>query len=294
MREPLIESDVRGHAQRIARCELAKKSLEARIARAKKHPRRVQRHESVGRFLDELQPLLLDEPGDHPHDRPREGVVAHREPEMLEQGPLARGLALQVLGVKVRRHIGIRRRIPCLGVDAVQDARIAVPASEQHPLEAGAKPGVLRFPGVRRAHRGQVVAVDQPGFQETEPPIELPRFEREHVPRQAETGNNLPGKESLVGEVVNGEDAAGVAEPREAGGVHLEQRRREPRLPVVRVDDVPRRFAGVVLGELERRDRKHAEPFGAVVEVPPTGAVVALAVEEPWHVHHDEPPARGE
>ncbi len=72
----------------------------------------------------------------------------------------------------------------------------------------------------------------------------------------------------------------------------LSKRRRETRLPVVRVDDVPRRLADVVLGELQRRDREHAEPLGVVVEVPSTRAVVAVAVEEPRHVHHHEPPAR--
>ena len=240
------------------------------------------------------QPLLLDEPRDHADDRPRERVVTHRQPEMLEQGPLAGGLARQVA----------RRRSAPAHMDQTPDPTSRCRCRSgcrctgcgertSTPSMPAPNSGVLCFPRVGRTDRRQVVAIDEAGLQEAEPPVELPGFEREHVPGQAETGNDVPGEESLVREVVNREDAAGARGAEENGPAST--------LSSVGASPACQSCAWTMSHDVSPVSCS-ANSSAATASTPnrsalssksrPPRAVIALAVEEPWHVHHDEPAAR--
>ena len=99
-----------------------------------------------------------------------------------------------------------------------------------------------------------------PLFRKLNCPQNSPRLHREHVPRQAEARHGISREQSLVREVVDGEDTPGAGErAASAPGWRRSQHRREPGLPVVRVDDVRTRDPFVVAArDIERGHRRAA------------------------------------
>ncbi len=134
------------------------------------------------------------------------------------------------------------------------------------------------------AHRAERVGEGQASLHEVHLVVELEPALGEHVPGQTEVRHHLLGEEPLVGEVVNREQAARLAE-RGAAESARKRQRREPRLPVVEMHDVR--------GELHRLrsgQRSHGEEgeppvvvavLATRVTVDPRAAVEARVVEEP-------------
>ena len=78
---------------------------------------------------------------------------------LLLQRRLARRLAGQVARVEVRRQVRVGRRVPLVGVDAVQDADQIAAAPREHAVEAAAVGAGLDLARVGRADRRQQRAV---------------------------------------------------------------------------------------------------------------------------------------
>ena len=78
--------------------------------------------EIAGHRGDQVEALLIDHPRHHADHRPRQQFIGDREAERLEQRALGRGLSVEAVGVERRRQERIRRGIPLVVIDAVQDA----------------------------------------------------------------------------------------------------------------------------------------------------------------------------
>ena len=165
-------------------------------------------------------------------------------------------LAGEVGGVVARGQVRVGRRIPDPPVGAVQDAEqptLRRPCREQS-LQAAAfrRPLDLRRKG--RADGGDPVGVKEPGLEEAELPPELRAVDSEHPLRQAQRRKRGRREQPLIGEVVD-RDHRRRAPPRcpaggrrrpmcrrgtggRALGEKVEIERRQPRLPVVGVDQV--------------------------------------------------------
>ena len=194
---------------------------------------------------------------------------------------------------EMRGHIWIRRRIPGLGVDPVEDPDIPVAARGKDAFHAGSELGSLSLTRVGRTYRRQVVALGQARLEKAEAAVELPRVNREHAPGKTERRHDLRAEQSLIGQVVDCEHDACATKPRIAAGIRPDQRGRQASLPVVRVNDVGRpAVLHVLFGEVQRRSRKQPEALGVVAEVTAGVAVVAVAVEERGHIDHHHAPSR--
>ena len=199
------------------------------------------------------------------------------QPEPLAQRPGIDGLPLERLVRVVRRHVRIRRGIPDVVVEPVQDPGELVLEALQHATQAEALVGVARFPRVPRRHGRHEVGEDDGGLREVDHagvPVVAHAVGRQEVVGTPEPGRrqDLGTGRPLVFEVVDGVAHPLILHPEAL--VQLEQERGDhSRLPVVGVDDV--RPLAAAIQELQRRAAEERKPHGLVV-----AAVEGAAVEE--------------
>jgi hypothetical protein len=170
-------------------------------------------------------------------------------------------------------------RMPQIGGTPPQDA-----------VETGAHLRRLDLFGVPGADRRDLLRVVDAALEEADLPPELELLDREQVPRQIEPRQPRGLEEALIGEVVDRQDAGRAADDGMPGVERLEVHRREPGLPVVRVDD--RRRARRAANSSAHAQHREAERAVRVIDVRfgmQAGAIVKL-----WTVHQQRPRAVGE
>ena len=177
----------------------------------------------------------------------------------------------------------VRRRVPDVGVDAVEDAEVAVALRPQRAVEAHPELGRQRLTRVPGRHGvGEVRAIDR--RQQEVDAVRVVAAERVARP-QPQLVELLVARPAVVGEVVERDHRGHPGEERVARGLAagpLEECRAG--VPVVDVEHVQRHAVALQGGE--RHAAEHREPPRVVGEV-----VVRVAVERGGHVDQPQPVA---
>ena len=165
-------------------------------------------------------------------------------------------LARQVVGLEVMRQMRIAARVPGL-VDAVDDA--GQPTLGRDPAGQPVQAGAERLGGdlarVGRADRGHVVGVEQAGLEERHPVVELDAVDVESALGNAEQRHAFAVAQTLVGNVVDGQNG------RHARALPAQIGRRQAARPVVHVQQVRLpAHAGAACGDLGGGEREAREP----------------------------------
>ena len=172
-----------------------------------------------------------------------------------------------------RRERRIFPRMPIIGLDAVDDASKPIRTGAQNPLEPSSELRPLNLTGIARADRREPLRTNKPSFEKVEPPVELERVDVKKGVGKAETRQELPWKDPLIGKVMDRQHDRRPRRPAVESLIDREKRR----LPVVHVNHVrgePKRF-----GRRESRPREKREAEGVVVVVTAAVSVNGAAVE---------------
>ena len=111
---------------------------------------------------------------------------------------------------------------------------VRVPARAlQHALQTKAVFGGLDLLRVLPADGGEIVGIADRALQEIHLAVELQLTHGEQVPRQHQQRQDLGRKQTLVSQIVNGEDARRLRESRVFAIERLQQNRNQRRLPVM-------------------------------------------------------------
>ena len=196
-------------------------------------------HEIGQDFSDQVNALLLHQPGYHSEQRPaRFGCQA----KFFLNAGLARFFSGQIIGGKMPWQTGIGSGIVVLHINAVEDAIELIVHQIHHTLQAAAEFRAVQFPGVGWRHCGH-------GVRHQHGPLHqvhiLPAFV--HVaqtaivpaPRQAEGVRQLISSElALIGDVVNGVNCFDAIQIFGPGLVVFKVQDGQRRFPIVAVKDL--------------------------------------------------------
>ena len=236
------------------------------------------------RLQDKVGPLLAGQPADH--DR-QHTVRIDREAQLLLHAGLVLDLAAQVMKAVVGTDQRVGLRIPDRLVNAVEDAREALAPLQQHALHAGTALRRGDLVGIARADRAQPVGKHQPALHEAALPVIFqaaghPR--PQDMRRQVQPRRLLQREEPLVDQVMDAEHGLHPAHR-----VQRQIHRRQPRVPVMRMQDVglPPGI-DVPPGQMRphpAQQRKSPDVVGPVAVVR-AQIGVAFAPEVPGGIHH--------
>ena len=218
-------------------------------------------------------------------------VLPGCEAGAVEQGPLVHRLGVEVIPIVAGGQMGVALRIPGRGVDTVQDPGQSVAAAGEDALkpfrELRSRADLL---GVAGAHRGHRVGIHDRRLEIVHLPPELQRVTGSpSVPVDADSIQHGGVVDALIAQVVNGEHARGAIEERRAEGMALENRRDEPGLKIVNVQEIGAQIHAQQ--EFERPSRVERVAIGAVRVVLPRVRIHidAVATAERRIVEQEEP-----
>ncbi len=145
-------------------------------------------------------------------------------------------------------------RIPQRVVDAVQDAGEIARAMAQQSVEAHAARRRTDFRRIRRRYGRDAIGQLEPGLQIADRAVIFDAVDRIRVPRQTERIQQVAAELALERQVVHGHHGAGARPSR-----IVQIRRRETRLPVVRVHDIGNELRDCAMANGRRGMRKRGE-----------------------------------
>ncbi len=116
----------------------------------------------------QIEALLLDQPGDHADQRAAQPIVVGGEAERLQRLALRQLLRVERGGRIGRRQAGVGRRVPPVGVDAVQDPHDVGRTLLQDAVEAEAVLRRLHLARVGRADGRHHVTEGDAGLEEAD------------------------------------------------------------------------------------------------------------------------------
>ena len=190
----------------------------------------------LGLERDQVESLLVRQTGNHPEER---NIASNRQADGFLQITFARCLPFENrVGRILTGQMLISRRVPFLGIDAVQNANQIAFACRQRDIEAAAEFRRLNFLCIAGADGGDFRGKHNPRFQQVEvveefhlPPVEVFPIDagQQHVP--------MP-KTSLKSEIVDREHRGRLGKTRLQLILDLQQSRHQRGLPVVGVDNV--------------------------------------------------------
>ena len=225
-----------GKAAGVLGLGLAEGLLKVPLAGAQHHHLDVHAHDVVDGVGHQLEALVLDQPG-HAGDDGHVGVLpeAHR----LLEGPLAGGLAAQVVGVEGGGQAGAVGGVIEGGVQAVEDAPHLPAVVGHHALQAVGVEGVLELAGVGGGDGGDVVGGIDGTLHQVHVPV-VGQHVLVHVAgvEAQQVLDDLVAVAALVLDVVDGEDALGAPELPDALPLLQQVDGHQGGLPVVAVEDV--------------------------------------------------------
>ncbi len=298
--------EARGHQERVrpgvdAPCLVAIEAIEDDDAI--RHPRRERSevgHELVGagaeddqppagrdqplrRLRDEVETLLRVEPPDHAEDR-----AVGMEAVAGGQVRPADSFAGQLVAREGGRQGGVGGWIPELGVDAVDDARVAVAEPAQQVVDPRAHLRLERLAGEAGADGVDEVGGADGGAQEVDALAATAGGADAAGRKVAQLPDAFGRRPAVVREVVTGQDSRGCRQlRRHAAGLTRPQRQeRRAGLPVVAVEDVHR--LPIELDAGQGGSGQEREPGGVVRVVGAAVHVVVGAVEAVGMVDQSE------
>ena len=184
--------------------EVAQGSFETAFALADHDELAALGDDRLGGGDAEIDAFLVNETRHDGEERPTRDRKAELPADHLGVGPLA----LPVVGLEPRREVGIGAGVPAL-VDPVEDA--GEPAlrgsGPQQPVEPTAGFGRHDLAGIGLADGRDVRGVVDPGLQEREVTVELDAVHLEGAVRNPEPSKRLARKQSLIGKIVDRQDA---------------------------------------------------------------------------------------
>ena len=169
---------------RIPALHLLEHLMERGFSRTEQYDSHAQGHDPLERFLDEVESLLLVQAAD---DADKRDVRSVFEPLRHHERPLAIRLAREVGGCVVRGgKVFVRRRVPHVHVDAVEDPHQVARSPAQHAFHAATELLIRAdFFRVPLAHRIQLVTVDEPGLEEADLVVVFQRARCESAPSRS-------------------------------------------------------------------------------------------------------------
>src|SRR6266481_4073994 len=145
----------------------------------------------------------MNQPGDEAKDR----TARNREPELLPYIVGIGALAGPIACTEGLRQLRAEARVPTF-IDAVDDSRqlrrVGTDAKQAFQPTAEFRLGDLLRVG--RADGGQVRGVDEAALEEGQLVVELQPVDMEGALGRSDPAQRLPREESLIGEVMDGQD----------------------------------------------------------------------------------------
>ena len=211
------------------------RAFEAGVARTEDRQPSAPLNDAVDDCGQNVHALLPGQPADDADDR----AVVVLEIEAVLDGLAIEAAGLQCLGRVIGHQMLVGRRVPDIGVDAVDDAVEVDGAHVYQAVEAHAELRRADFLRVGRAHRGDRPGCLQACLEKADAAIIFDAVELHGHARQAELAEDAGAELALEGKIVHGDqrrhaDRLAVA--------HVSQRHR--RLQVMGVHDV-----GLVAGD---------------------------------------------
>ena len=278
MREGVVECDARSAGARILIGEVAHRLLV--IAGAEHGHLHAAGKDAVERVRDEVHALLAGEARDHDHERP---VVAHLEAELFLESGLAGLLARHICRGVVGMNHRVGRRVPGVGIDAVQNAGKHVRATAQDPVETLAVLRRLDLPGVARAHRGDGIGVIERALHVVDRALVAAKLARSvgDVRHAEDVVQDGIGVLALECDVMDREHGLHALIQREPLVELAEEHRCEGGVPVVAMEHVALEALGQVLQALGHGLREEGEALAVIEEAIGVVALeVALVIDE--------------
>ena len=168
-------------------------------------------------------------------------------------------------------------RIPLVVIDAVENAGDVGGAAAQNALQTEAVLRGLDLLGVLAADRGDEIRVSQRALEEVHLAEELQLGDGEQVPGQHEKRKRVRGKDSLIADVVDGEDRGNSLERGVLVVQGAQENGNQRGLPVVAMEDVGH---AEDLGGLQNGAAIQGEALGIVMIVAQRSAVESIAIVE--------------
>ncbi len=182
MRQRFVEADPRADPIGVPRGDRAPHVLVARLAGAEHDERGIELDQILEGRGDQVEAFLIDHPRHHPDERPRHRRLVGRQAVAPEHRRLGVALAGQIAGVERRGQERIARRIPFVGVDAVQNADQVRGAGAQDAVEPEAERRRLNLLGVAPADGRDRPRVVDAALQEADAAVELEAIDRRTDP----------------------------------------------------------------------------------------------------------------
>ena len=154
--EGVVKGDARAHLVAVDGIEVAERVFLVGVARTEDRHLHAALHELAHGVADEAEALLVGQATDHDDERTRRILG---QTQLLLQRALVLRLLVQRRDVVVRRDELVGGRIPQVVVDAVQDAHQGLGTTAEDGIHALAVEGHLQLVGIRRADRGDQIAV---------------------------------------------------------------------------------------------------------------------------------------
>ena len=234
------------------------------IALAEKDDLHIAAHEVSQHALDQIQPLLLGEPRNHADER----HIPLLQPAFPLQIPLANTLLFQRVRVEMVRQIAVVRRIEYRVIQTVENPAERVFPRAQESVQIFAKERSLDLLGIGGAHGAEPVGKHKPALHAADATEKFEIFIGEVAIFQSQPACDFaPGEDALILEIVDGEHGLDARIVRLCGVLRLEQRRNQPRLPVVEMQHL--RHKVDVREAFKHRAAKERKPqsFGYAVAI---------------------------
>ena len=266
VRQRVIVSEAHGDARRMPRRHRQEQFFVLRFARAQRRQIITFGYQVVGGLGDQAGALLAGEARDDADQGRVHGF--RRQPKLVHQVLLANTFAAQIGGGIMRRDEGIGLRIPFRIVHAVQNAGKRLAPRPQHAVQSEAIFRSLNLAGVGGTDRVQRIGIVEPALQITDFAEELQPVRTELLASaEPDIGHGGGGKKPVVSHVVNGEQRAYAQERRIVAIDSAQISRRQPRLPIVRMQDIGPPHAPAELERRLRQDRETDVIIGIVLAV---------------------------
>ena len=185
--------------------------------------------------------------------------------EALSQRRLVAIPDIKPLRVILRGEMPVGRRVPDLGVDAIQDSAQDLGAVAQQAFQPHAHLAALDLDRVGRRDGGEVVGERQAALQKADPAVVFDAIDGESVRRQAQRLQQVGRKLPLECDVVDGDDGCRPATLLRACEAEIDRSQRG--LPIVRMYDVERIAARSATTNLGRRISEGAKALGVVAPI---------------------------